>query len=241
MLLRDTSEIRQLSTQQPFMSVFVETSAKALDGWMIMISPFLQRPWRWSLCLSPLREPCRRCFPPPSLMPWGPKRTERPSRSCSCSRRSRTPRGRRDRRRSSGTTPASLSSTGLTSRTRSRSWWSEVPLMWSTPSEWVNEWVCECVCKWEWWICLEVWGIVNKHCCSPCLQLLIVKDFKAQLLKDTTSLPLFPPVCANVILFWVFLSLMVFPKKEKSLKLIIPVTTSLFMTSSPLSHLLVDT
>lgn len=132
-------EFRQLSTQRPCLSVFVETSAKAVDCWLIMISPFLQRPWRWSLCLSPLREPRRRCFPLPTLMPWGPKRTERPSRSCSCSRRSRTPRGRQDRRRSSGTTPASLSSTGLTSRTRSRSWWSEVPLMWSTPSEWMSE------------------------------------------------------------------------------------------------------
>lgn len=140
--------VRNLSTQLPCLPIAIETTTKAVDFWSCVISPFLQKPWRWSLCPSPPRDPRRRCSPLPTPRPWGLKRTARPSRSCSCCRRSRTPRGRRDRRRSSGTTPASLSSTGLTSRTRSRSWWSEVPPVWSTWSE------CVCVSvrvgNWEW-------------------------------------------------------------------------------------------
>ncbi|KAG7232404.1 hypothetical protein INR49_008893 [Caranx melampygus] len=85
----------------------------------------------------PLSDPPRARKPPrprrlqpgqrsPTPSPWCPKRTARPSRSCNCSRRSKTPRERKDHPPSSGRTPASPSSTGPTNRMKSRSWWCEV-------------------------------------------------------------------------------------------------------------------
>lgn len=93
------------------------------------------------------------------------------------------------------------------------------------------------------WTCLEVWGIIIKHYKSPCLQLLIFKDSKAQFHQDATSLLFLALMCANMFfLVLFFLLIMVFPKMRKSLKLIIPIVSSFFfITSSPSSHLLVDT
>lgn len=66
------------------------------------------------------------------------------------------------------------------------------------------------------WTCLEVWGIIIKHYKSPCLQLLIFKDSKAQFHQDATSLLFLALMCANmfflVLFFFVNNGL---PKNEK--------------------------
>lgn len=86
----------------------------------------LQKPWRSSPCRSPQQVLNRlSCFhlDQPTLIPnhWGQKRAAQLSRSCSCSRRSKTPREQQDHPLSLERTPASLFSTGLMNRMKWRS------------------------------------------------------------------------------------------------------------------------
>lgn len=88
--------------------------------------------------------------------------------------------------------------------------------------EWVSEraisvWVCVRVClQLRVTGCLEVWGIINKHCSSPCLQLLIPKNFKAQFHQDATSFPFSPPMCAHMWFCFGFSTIDGLPKKRKN-------------------------